>query len=255
MPDEVDQDAVVATSLARHAVPAAADRQRQAALAGEVDRVDHVRDARAAGDQRGPLVDHARCRSRARRRSRRHRACTAAPANAPSNSIPAAVVALSMAHLAPPSGPAQQSVWGTPSTDLSTLVRYRQPDSLPTGQPKSARDRRPPGRPLELTCSERPGRGSKTRCFNTSGKKGFKRIVARDVLSSCHIAGPIGVEAPAQALQQPNARRPRSGLQVLVLIRKRRGSSATAGTGSGPQAPLPYGRVMISSQWPSGPSQ
>jgi hypothetical protein len=55
---QVDEDAVVADPLARDAVPAAADRQRQPALARERDRVDHVRNARAARDQRRPLVDH-----------------------------------------------------------------------------------------------------------------------------------------------------------------------------------------------------
>ena len=41
---EVDQHAVVDNTLAGDAVPPAANGQRQAALTGEVDRVDDVRD-------------------------------------------------------------------------------------------------------------------------------------------------------------------------------------------------------------------
>ena len=56
--DEVDHQAVVADAEAGAVVPAAADGDEEAVLAGEVDGGDHVGDVRAAGDQRGLAVDH-----------------------------------------------------------------------------------------------------------------------------------------------------------------------------------------------------
>ena len=58
-PREVDHEAPVADAEARAVVAAAAHRQEQLLLAGEVHAGDHVRHVDAPGDQRGLLVDHA----------------------------------------------------------------------------------------------------------------------------------------------------------------------------------------------------
>jgi hypothetical protein len=57
-PGQVDGQAAVRHGLARHIVAAAADRRRQAVLAGHADRRDHVLGADAAQDQAGAPVDH-----------------------------------------------------------------------------------------------------------------------------------------------------------------------------------------------------
>ena len=57
-PGQVDGQAAVRHGLARHVVAAAADRGRQAVLAGHVDRGHHVLGAGAAQDQAGAPVDH-----------------------------------------------------------------------------------------------------------------------------------------------------------------------------------------------------
>ena len=57
-PGQVDGQAAVRHGLARHVVAAAADRGRQAVLAGHVDRGHHVLRAGAAQDQAGAPVDH-----------------------------------------------------------------------------------------------------------------------------------------------------------------------------------------------------
>ena len=57
-PGQVDGQAAVRHGLAGHVVTAAADRRRQAVLAGHVDRGHHVLGAGAAQDQAGPPVDH-----------------------------------------------------------------------------------------------------------------------------------------------------------------------------------------------------
>ena len=56
---QVDHEAVVVDAQARDAVAAAADGDREVALAGEPERGGHVGGARGAGDQRGPAVDRA----------------------------------------------------------------------------------------------------------------------------------------------------------------------------------------------------
>ena len=56
---EVDQQRVVCDRQAGERVPAAPHRDRQAAGAPELDRGDHVRDARAANDHRRVLVERA----------------------------------------------------------------------------------------------------------------------------------------------------------------------------------------------------
>ena len=57
-PGQVDGQAAVRHGLARHVVAAAADRRRQAVLAGHADRGHHVLGAGAAQDQAGAPVDH-----------------------------------------------------------------------------------------------------------------------------------------------------------------------------------------------------
>jgi hypothetical protein len=56
---QVDDDPVVADRMAGIAVPSAADGDRQAGIACESDRRDHVRDALAMRDQRGEPIDGA----------------------------------------------------------------------------------------------------------------------------------------------------------------------------------------------------
>lgn len=56
---QVDHQAAVAHGVAGRAVAAATHGDLQIVRAGEVDGVDHVRDAGAADDQAGPPVDHA----------------------------------------------------------------------------------------------------------------------------------------------------------------------------------------------------
>jgi hypothetical protein len=54
---EIDQDATVDGAVAGDAVPAAANRERQALLSGVVDRVDDVGGPHGSHDERRPLVD------------------------------------------------------------------------------------------------------------------------------------------------------------------------------------------------------
>ena len=56
---QVDHQSVVADRLAGDAVPATADRHRQALGAGEIDAGDHVVGVFAAGDHRWSPIDHA----------------------------------------------------------------------------------------------------------------------------------------------------------------------------------------------------
>src|SRR5262249_1198821 len=55
---QVDDQAVLAGAQAGAVVPAAAHGEGELVLAGEVDRGDDVGDVGAAGDERGPAVDH-----------------------------------------------------------------------------------------------------------------------------------------------------------------------------------------------------
>ena len=54
---QVDDEAAVVDRVAGHVVAAALDRQQQALLAREVDRVDDVRGSSALHDQRRPAID------------------------------------------------------------------------------------------------------------------------------------------------------------------------------------------------------
>ena len=55
---EVDHEAVVADGIARDVVSASSDRDEQVVLARELDGLDDIFGRRAAGDQRGPAIDH-----------------------------------------------------------------------------------------------------------------------------------------------------------------------------------------------------
>src|SRR5205814_5514975 len=55
---QVDHHAVVADGIPRYAMAAALDGDHEIVVTCEVDRRDHVRDAGAAGDDRGAAVDH-----------------------------------------------------------------------------------------------------------------------------------------------------------------------------------------------------
>jgi len=56
-PAQINHQATVAYAVARDVMATAAHRHQQTVGAGEVDRVDHVGDASAAGDEGGMLVD------------------------------------------------------------------------------------------------------------------------------------------------------------------------------------------------------
>jgi hypothetical protein len=55
---EVDHEAFIADSISRDVMPAPADRDEHAFLARELNGLDHIFRPRAAGDERGPAVDH-----------------------------------------------------------------------------------------------------------------------------------------------------------------------------------------------------
>src|SRR5262249_40849800 len=56
-PAQINHQAAVAYAVARDVMATAAHRHQQTVGVGKVDRVDHVRDASATGDERRPLVD------------------------------------------------------------------------------------------------------------------------------------------------------------------------------------------------------
>jgi hypothetical protein len=56
-PGQVNHQAAIAYAVARDVMATAAHRHQQTVDAGEVDRIDHVGDASAAGDECRPLVD------------------------------------------------------------------------------------------------------------------------------------------------------------------------------------------------------
>ncbi len=56
---EIDHQPVITGAQSRAAVAAPAHGERESVLAGEVDGAHHVGHVHAAGNQRGPLVDHA----------------------------------------------------------------------------------------------------------------------------------------------------------------------------------------------------
>ena len=58
-PGEINHQTAIAERVPGHTVAAAADRQLEALLPGEVDRRDHVGRTEAARNQGGPPVDHA----------------------------------------------------------------------------------------------------------------------------------------------------------------------------------------------------